>query len=73
VRQQHSGGLAEASWSWQQGSTTGPTPGMARDRASASTEAAAWRALSPVRDIRAAMRPVTMGVENDVPLHFAMP
>ena len=52
---------------------TGPTPGMARDRASASTAAAAWRAFSPVRDIRAAMSPVTMGVENDVPLHFAMP
>jgi hypothetical protein len=73
VRQQHTGGLAHASWSWQQGSETGPTPGTARDRASASTAAAAWRAFSPVRDILAAMSPVTIGVENDVPLHFAMP
>jgi hypothetical protein len=33
----------------------------------------ACRALSPVRDIREAISPVTIGVENDVPLHFAMP
>jgi hypothetical protein len=26
-------------------------------------------ALSPVRDIRSAIRPVTIGVEKDVPLH----
>ncbi len=51
----------------------GPTPEIAWDRASASRAAAAWRAFSPVRDIRAAMSPDTIGVENDVPLHFAMP
>ena len=31
------------------------------------------RAFSPVRDIRAAISPVTIGVEKDVPLHCAMP
>jgi hypothetical protein len=46
---------------------------MAWARASASRAAAACRAFSPVRDIREAMSPVTIGVENDVPLHFAMP
>ena len=34
--------------------------------------AACWP-FSPVRDIRAAISPVTIGVEKDVPLHFAMP
>ena len=55
------------------GSRTGPTPGMAWARASASSAAAACAAFSPVRDMRAAIRPVTIGVEKDVPLHFAMP
>jgi len=55
------------------GSRTAPTPGMAWARASASSASAACRPFSPVRDIRAAIRPVTMGVENDVPLHLAMP
>jgi hypothetical protein len=50
-----------------------PTPGIAWDRASASRAAAACWPFSPVRDIRAATSPVTIGVENDVPLHFAMP
>ena len=43
------------------------------NRARASTAAAACSAFSPVRDIRSAILPVTIGVENDVPLHRAMP
>jgi hypothetical protein len=35
--------------------------------------AAASRLFSPVRDMRAAIRPVTIGVEKEVPLNFAMP
>jgi hypothetical protein len=46
---------------------------MAWDLALASSAAAACWPFSPVRDIRAAMSPVTIGVEKDVPLHFAMP
>jgi hypothetical protein len=42
-------------------------------RARASSAAAACSAFSPVRDIRLAISPVTIGVENDVPLHRAMP
>jgi len=42
-------------------------------RASASTAAVACSAFSPMRDIREAISPVTMGLEKDVPLHFAMP
>jgi hypothetical protein len=34
---------------------------------------AACTAFSPVRDIRLAIMPVTIGVENDVPLHRAIP
>ena len=39
----------------------------------ASSTAAAWLALSPVSDIRAAMSPETMGVAKDVPLQRAIP
>jgi hypothetical protein len=46
---------------------------MAWDRASASRAAAASWPFSPVRDIRAAISPVTTGVEKDVPLHWHMP
>jgi hypothetical protein len=55
------------------GSKIGPTPGIAADLASASSDAEASWPFSPVRHIRAAIRPVTTGVENDVPLHFAIP
>jgi len=50
-----------------------PTPGIDWDRASASSAAAASLAFSPVRHIRAAMSPVRMGLENEVPFHFAIP
>jgi hypothetical protein len=43
------------------------------NRAPASTAAAACSAFSPARDIRSAILPVTIGVENEVPLHRAMP
>jgi hypothetical protein len=56
----------------RQGSRTGPTPGIAFALASASRAAAACWAFSPERDIRAAIRPVTIGVEKEVPLHFAI-
>ncbi len=56
-----------------QGSSTGPTPGIACARASASRAAAACWAFSPVRDMRDAIRPVTIGLEKEVPLHRAMP
>ncbi|HJY02052.1 MAG TPA: hypothetical protein VJ351_14675 [Streptosporangiaceae bacterium] len=39
----------------------------------ASRTAAASRALSPQRAIRAAISPVTMGAEKEVPLHCARP
>ena len=46
---------------------------MAASLPMASSASAAARALSPVADIRAAMIPATVGVENDVPLHEARP
>ena len=52
---------------------TAPTPGSAAERAPARRAAAASRPFSPVRDMRAAIRPATTGVENDVPLQRAMP
>ena len=55
------------------GSSTGPTPSIACERAPARSAAAARRPLSPVRDIRSAISPVTIGAENDVPLQHAMP
>jgi hypothetical protein len=57
----------------RRGNRTAPTPGMAWACASASRAAAACWPFSPVRDIRAAIRPVTTGVEKDVPLHLARP
>jgi hypothetical protein len=51
----------------------GPTPGIAWERASRSRAAAASLPFSPVRHIRAAMSPVTIGVEKDVPLQRAIP
>jgi acetyl/propionyl-CoA carboxylase alpha subunit len=56
-----------------QASAMAPTPGIAWDRAPRSTAAAASMPFSPVRHIRSAMSPVTMGLENEVPLHCAMP
>src|SRR5258708_6036356 len=56
-----------------QGKRRGPTPGRNWLRAAASSASAACRAFSPVRDIRAAISPVTIGVENEVPLHLTMP
>ena len=47
-----------------------------RDRAFARLGEQRGRRLllfSPVRDIRAAISPVTIGVEKEVPLHLAMP
>jgi hypothetical protein len=46
---------------------------MAWLRARASSACAAAGALSPVADMRAAIRPAISGVEKDVPLHRAMP
>jgi hypothetical protein len=46
---------------------------MAWPQACANSAAAACEAFSPVSDMRAAMSPETSGVENDVPLHRAMP
>src|SRR5215471_16513453 len=56
-----------------QGKRRGPTPGRYWPRAAASSASAACRAFSPVRDIRAAISPVTIGVEKEVPLHLTMP
>lgn len=41
--------------------------------ACASSAAAACGPFSPVPEMRAAIRPETIGVENDVPLHRHMP
>jgi hypothetical protein len=57
----------------QRGSNTGPTPGTESSRACASKAAVAVLAFSPVALIRAAISPLTIGVEKDVPLHLAMP
>jgi len=46
---------------------------MAWARAWASSAAAAWVAVSPVSDMRAAMSPETSGVEKDVPLQRHIP
>src|SRR4051812_8809472 len=56
-----------------QGSRTAPRPGWAAACAVPSRSAAASRAFWPVCDIRAAIRPATSGVLNDVPLHCASP
>lgn len=56
-----------------QGCTTGPTPRSACRRACLKIASAASRPLSPVFDARAAITPATHGVENDVPLHSAIP
>ena len=45
----------------------GLSPGLGEQRGGG------FPAFPPVRDIRAAISPVTIGVENDVPLHFAIP
>jgi hypothetical protein len=50
-----------------------PTPGIASERACASSAAAASLPFSPVRHIRSAMSPVRMGLENEVPFQRAMP
>lgn len=48
-------------------------PGKASARACASKAAVAVLAFSPAVLIRDAISPLTIGVENEVPLHLAMP
>jgi hypothetical protein len=50
-----------------------PVPGIAWECAAASSAAAACLPFSPVRDMRAAISPLTMGLEKEVPFHLAMP